>query len=307
MPKAVRFDEYGPIEVLRVEEVDRPVPGPGQVLVRVKRAAINPGEVSIRTGVLHERWPATFPSGEGSDLAGIVEEVGAGVTGYAAGDEVLGFTDDRASHAEFVLVEAANLMPRPANVSWEQAGSLYVAGTTAYAAVRAVAPGRGDTVVISAAAGGVGTIAVQLARRTGATVIGLASEANHRWLTDHGAIPVTYGEGVADRIRAAAPGGKVDAFIDAYGFGYVDLAIELGVAPDRIDTIKDWTAAAKHGVRTDANAEAATIEVVAELAGLIDKGELEIPIARTYPLDQVQDAFRELEKGHTRGKIVLVP
>ncbi|MCO5967528.1 NADP-dependent oxidoreductase [Actinoallomurus soli] len=307
MPKAVRFDEYGPIEVLRVEEVDRPVPGPGQVLVRVKRAAINPGEVSIRTGVLHERWPATFPSGEGSDLAGIVEETGAGVTGYAAGDEVLGFTDDRASHAEFVLVEAANLMPRPANVSWEQAGSLYVAGTTAYAAVRAVAPGRGDTVVISAAAGGVGTIAVQLARRAGATVIGLASEANHRWLTDHGAIPVTYGEGVADRIRAAAPGGRVDAFIDAYGFGYVDLAIELGVAPDRIDTIKDWTAAAKHGVRTDANAEAATIEVVAELAGLIDKGELEIPIARTYPLDRVQDAFRELEKGHTRGKIVLVP
>ncbi|GAA0321630.1 NADP-dependent oxidoreductase [Actinoallomurus spadix] len=307
MSKAVRFDEYGPIEVLRVEEVDRPVPGPGQVLVRVRAAAINPGEVSIRTGALHEKWPATFPSGEGSDLAGIVEELGAGVTGLAAGDEVIGFTDDRASHAEFVLVEAGNLTPRPANVSWEQGGSLYVAGTTAYAAVRAVAAGPGDTVVISAAAGGVGTIAVQLARRAGATVIGLASEANHEWLTAHGAIPVTYGEGVADRIRAAAPGGRVDAFIDAFGSGYVDLALELGVAPERIDTIKDLAAAAKHGVKTDGNAQAATIEVVAELAALVDKGELEIPIARTYPLDQVRDAFRELERRHTRGKIVLVP
>lgn len=307
MSKAVRFDEYGPIEVLRVEEVDRPVPGPGEVLVRVRAAAINPGEVSIRTGALHERWPATFPSGEGSDLAGTVEEAGAGVTGLAAGDEVIGFTDDRASHAEFVLVEAGNLTSRPANVSWEQGGSLYVAGTTAYAAVRAVAAGPGDTVVISAAAGGVGTIAVQLARRAGATVIGLASEANHEWLTGHGAIPVTYGEGVADRIRAAAPGGRVDAFIDAFGSGYVDLALELGVAPERIDTIKDLAAAARHGVKTDGNAQAATIEVVAELAALVDKGELDIPIARTYPLDQVRDAFRELERRHTRGKIVLVP
>ncbi|MEV5709967.1 NADP-dependent oxidoreductase [Actinoallomurus sp. NPDC052274] len=305
--KAVRFDEYGAIEVLRVVEVDRPVPGAGQALVRVKAASINPGEVSIRTGALHEKWPATFPSGEGSDLAGIVEEVGADVTGFSAGDEVIGFTDDRASHAEFVLVEAANLLPRPANVSWEQGGSLYVAGTTAYAAVRAVAPGPGDTVVISAAAGGVGTFAVQLARRAGARVIGLASEANHQWLTDHGAIPVTYGEGVADRIRAAAPGGKVDAFIDTFGDGYVDLAIGLGVAPERIDTIKDWAAAAKYGVKTDANAEAATAEVVAELAALVDKGELDIPIARAYPLDQVRDAFRELEKRHTRGKIVLTP
>jgi NADPH:quinone reductase-like Zn-dependent oxidoreductase len=308
MPKAVRFDEYGGIEILRVEEVDRPVPGADQVLVRVKAAAINPGEAAIRTGALHERWPATFPSGQGSDLAGVVEEVGDGVTGLSAGDEVIGFTDDRASHAEYVLVEAGNLTSRPANVPWEQAGSLYVAGTTAYAAVRAVAAGPGDTVVVSAAAGGVGTIAVQLARNAGATVIGLASEANHQWLADHGAIPVAYGDGVADRIRAAAaPDGKVDAFIDAFGAGYVDLAIDLSVAPERIDTIIDWAAAERHGVKTEGNAAAATAEVLAELAALIDKGELEIPIARTYPLDQVQDAYRELEKRHTRGKIVLKP
>src|SRR6202035_5476647 len=217
MPKAVRFQQYGGIEVLQVVEVDRPVPGPGQILVRVRAAAINPGEAAIRGGALHDRWPATFPSGQGSDLAGEVVEIGAGAEGFTGGDEVIGFTDRRASHAEFVVVDAADLTYRPAGVSWEQAGSLFVAGTTAYAAVRAVTAGPGDTVLISGAAGGVGRIAVQLARNAGATVIGLASEANHRWLADHGAIPVYYGEGVADRIRAATGDRKVDAFIDTFG------------------------------------------------------------------------------------------
>ncbi|GAA4624485.1 NADP-dependent oxidoreductase [Actinoallomurus vinaceus] len=308
MPKAVRFEEYGGIDVLQVVDVDQPLPGPGEVLVRVKAAAINPGEAMIRKGALHERWPATFPSGQGSDLAGVVEEAGEGVTGFAAGDEVIGFTDDRASHAEFVLVEAENLIHRPAGVPWDQAGALFVAGTTAYAAVRAVAAGPGDTVVISGAAGGVGTLAVQLARNAGARVIGLASEANHAWLADNGAIPVAYGDGVADRIRAAAaPDGKVDAFIDTFGSGYVDLAIDLGVAPERIDTIIDWAAAEKHGAKIEGNAAAASADVLAELAALIDKGQLEIPVARAYPLDQVQDAYRELEQRHTRGKIVLKP
>lgn len=162
--------------------------------------------------------------------------------------------------------------------------------------------------MISGAAGGVGTIAVQIARDTGARVIGLASEANHQWLADHGAIPVAYGAGVADRIRtAAAPGGRVDAFIDTFGGGYVEMAIGLGVPAERIDTIIDWAAAEKYGVKTEGNAAAASAEVLAELAALIGKGGLEIPIARTYRLDQVQDAYRELEKRHTRGKIVLKP
>jgi NADPH:quinone reductase-like Zn-dependent oxidoreductase len=307
MPRAVRFQQYGGIEVLRVVEVDRPVPGPGQVLVRVVAAAINPGEAKIRTGALHDRWPATFPSGQGSDLAGVVVETGAGVEGFASGDEVIGFTDDRASHAEFVAVAAADLVHRPADVSWEQAGSLYVAGTTAYAAVRAVAAGPGDTVVVSGAAGGVGSIAVQLARDTGANVIGLASEANHRWLAEHGALPVAYGEGVLDRIRTAAGDRSVDAFIDTFGAGYVELALDLGVAPERIDTVVDFEAAEKHGVKTEGNLAAGNAEVIAELAALIGAGRLEIPIAATYPLDEVRDAFRELERGHTRGKIVLRP
>jgi NADPH:quinone reductase-like Zn-dependent oxidoreductase len=137
MPQAVRFDQYGGMDVLHVVEVDRPVPGPGQILVGVKAAGINPGEAKIRMGLLAERWPATFPSGQGSDLAGVVEELGDGVTGFAVGDEVLGWTDNRASHAEFVRVDAANLVPKPTGVSWEAAGSLFVAGVTAYAMVRA--------------------------------------------------------------------------------------------------------------------------------------------------------------------------
>ena len=304
MPQAVRFDEYGGIDVLRVTEVDRPVPGPGQVLVRMVAAGINPGEAKIRQGLLAHRWPATFPSGQGSDLAGVVEELGPDVTGFAVGDEVIGFTDNRASHAELVVTEAANLIHKPAGVSWEAAGSLYVAGATAWAMVHAVSLGPGDIVVVSGAAGGVGSIAVQLARIAGATVIGLASEANHPWLISHGVIPVSYGEGVADRIREAS-GGPVDAFLDTQGGGYVELAIELGVRPERIDTIADFTAKQTYGVKIDGNAVGGNAQVLAELAALVDQGRVEIPIANVYPLAQVQDAYRELEQGHTHGKIVL--
>jgi NADPH:quinone reductase-like Zn-dependent oxidoreductase len=306
MPRAVRFDEYGGIDVLEVVEVERPAPGAGRVLVRVRAAGINPGEAAIRSGALREIYPATFPSGQGSDLAGVVEEVGDGVAGIAPGDEVIGFSDERASQAELAVVEADHLVARPPRVSWEQAGGLFVVGTTAYASVRAIAPRAGETVVVSGAAGGVGSVAVQLLANAGARVIGLASEANHQWLSEHGAIPVAYGDGVGDRVRAAAPDG-VDAFVDTHGDGYVDLALELGVAPDRIDTIIDFAAAAEHGVRTDGNAAGTSPAVLAELAGLIDAGRLEIPIARAYPLDDVRGAYRELERRHTHGKIVLVP
>ena len=307
MPKAVRYDEFGGIDVLRVDEVARPVPGDGQVLVRVKAAGINPSEAAIRTGAVARLFPSTFPSGQGSDLAGVIEEVGAGVGGFSPGDEVIGFTNNRASQAELVLVEAGDLTRKPEKVSWEAAGGLYVAGVTAWGAVHAVQLKEGETVVISAAAGGVGSIAVQLARRTRATAIGLASESNHQWLKSHGVIPVAYGDGVADRIRAAAPTG-VDAFIDTYGGGYVDLAIALGVEANRIDTIADYAAAAKYGVKTAGGAEAGPGgAVLAELAGLIAAGHLEVPIANVYPLAQVREAYTELERRHTHGKIVLRP
>jgi NADPH:quinone reductase-like Zn-dependent oxidoreductase len=306
MPQAVRYEEHGGIDVLQVVEVDRPVPGPGEVLVRVKAAGINPGEASIRKGVFAKQWPSTFPSGQGSDLAGVIEELGPDVDGFATGDEVIGFTHKRASQAELVVVEAGDLARRPEGVSWDVAGALFVAGTTAWAAVRSVALGEDDTLVVSGAAGGVGSLVVQLARRTGATVIGLAGTANHAWLAGHGVVPVAYGEGTADRVRAAAPDG-VDAFIDTYGDGYVELALELGVKPDRIDTIIDFPAVEKYGVMAEGNMAGASAEVLTELAALIADGQLEVPIAKVYPLAEVRVAYEELERRHTRGKIVLRP
>jgi NADPH:quinone reductase-like Zn-dependent oxidoreductase len=304
--KAVRFDEYGGVDVLEVRDVEDPVPGPGEVLVAVKAAGINPGEISIREGLLHARFPATFPSGEGTDLAGVVQAQGDGVRGFTIGDEVLGWTEERASHAELVAVPEDQLTAKPAGVSWEVAGSLFVAGLAAYASVDAVAPKAGETVVVSAAAGGVGSVAVQLAKRTGATVIGLAGEHNHEWLRSHDIIPVAYGDGQEERIRAATPSG-VDAFIDTFGGGYVDLAIELGVAPARINTIADFEAVERLGVQSQGTHALATAEILAELAGMVADGTLEITIARTFPLADVRDAFRELAARHIHGKIVLLP
>jgi NADPH:quinone reductase-like Zn-dependent oxidoreductase len=303
--KAVRFSEYGGVDVLDVAEVPVPDPGEGEALVQVKAASINPGEAKIRQGLLHSRYPATFPSGEGSDLAGIVTRTGNGVAGFAVGDEVIGYTDNRASHAQYVVVPAEHLTGRPAAIPWEVAGSLYVAGCTAYAAVRAVRLAPGDTVVVAGAAGGVGCLTVQLARLAGATVIGLASERHHDWLRSKGVTPVTYADGVADRIRAVAP--KPDAFIDTFGAGYVRLALDLGISPDRIDTIANFSAVKEYGVKAEGNAAGASASTLAELAGLVAAGKLEVPIAATFPLDAVRDAYRQLEQGHTRGKIVLIP
>jgi NADPH:quinone reductase-like Zn-dependent oxidoreductase len=306
--KAVQYDSYGNIDVLEVRDVPRPTPDAGEVLVEVKAAGINPGEAMIRRGALHDRWPTTFPSGQGSDLAGVVAETGDGAETFAVGDEVLGFTDDRASHAQFVVVPAGQLTAKPPGVPWEVAGALYVAGTTAYAAVRSVALKPGDTVAVAGAAGGVGTIAVQLAKRAGATVLGIAGPANDDWLTAHGVVPVNYGDGLANRLRDAAPDGRVDAFLDFFGGGYVELAVsELGIDPQRVDTIIDFPAIERFGVKFEGNADAADAGVLAELADSIAAGELEVPVAQVYPLDQVKEAYRTLEKRHTRGKIVLRP
>jgi NADPH:quinone reductase-like Zn-dependent oxidoreductase len=301
--KAVRFDRYGGIEVLQVADVPMPEPSHDEALVKVKAASINPGEAKIREGLLHAMWPATFPSGEGSDLAGIVTKVGPGVESFSVGDEVIGFTDQRASHAEYVVVEAQNMTIKPAKVPWGVAGSLAIAGSTAYASVRAVSLKRGDTVVVSAAAGGVGSIAVQLANRAGASVIGIASTANHEWLAAHGIKPQAYGADLVDRLREA----RIDAFIDAHGGGYVKLAVELGVSRERINTIIDFEAAREYGAKTEGSAAAKNISVLAELATLVASGDLEVPIAATFPLNQVRAAFSLLEQGHIRGKIVMLP
>jgi NADPH:quinone reductase-like Zn-dependent oxidoreductase len=304
--KAVQFDAYGDIDVPKARDVPTPVPAAGEVLVGVRAAGINPGEAMIRKGLLDDRYPATFPSGQGSDLAGVVVEVGHGVAQFAVGDEVLGFSFSRSSQAEFAAVPAEQLTRKPAAVSWETAGGLYVAGSTAYAAVRSVNLGAGDVVAVSGAAGGVGAIVVQLAQRAGATVLGIAGPSNDAWLADHGAAPVNYGAGLADRLRAASPTGRVDAFLDLFGDGYVEIAVErLGVAPERVDTIIDFDAVEKYGVRLEGSAVASTAAVLAELAGLIASGDLEVPIAGVFAMEDVQDAYRTLEERHSRGKIIL--
>ncbi len=306
MAKAVRFDHYGGREVLYVAEVEVPLPAAGEVVIRVKAAGVNPGEAAIREGRLAERYPATFPSGEGSDFAGVVHALGADVTSWAVGDEVLGWTERRASHAEYLAVPVGQLVTKPAALSWEVAGSLYVAGCTAYAAVQAVGVGPGDTVVVSAAAGGVGSIAVQLAHVRGARAIGIASAHHHDWLRSIGITPVAYGEGLSDRVREAAPSG-VNAFVDTFGPEYVHLAVELGVAPARIDTIIAYDAAAEVGAKTDGSMAGTSVDVLSEMADLVASGQIVVPIATSYPLEQVVDAYAQVEQRHTLGKVVLIP
>jgi NADPH:quinone reductase-like Zn-dependent oxidoreductase len=313
--KAVRYDRFGGTDVLEVREVDTPAPGPGEVLVAVRATGINPGETMIRTGALAQQWPSTFPSGQGSDLAGVITAVGSGDSasdgrsGWAVGDEVVGWVDNRSSHAEFAVVPATQLVAKPAALSWESAGGLFVAGSTAWAAVRGVDPQAGETVVVSGAAGGVGGLVVQLAVERGATVLGIAGAANHEWLRNHGATPIDYADGldaVAERIGREAPGG-VDAFVDTFGQGYVALALRLGVEIKRIDTIIDFAAVAEHGVLGDGNAAGANVADLSEVVARLTDGRLELPIARTYRLSEVRAAFTDLERRHTRGKIVLLP
>ncbi|MGO8873902.1 MAG: NADP-dependent oxidoreductase [Acidimicrobiales bacterium] len=304
--RAVRFDHYGGRDALYVADVQMPTPAAGEVVVAVRAAGINPGEAAIRAGALHDRFPAAFPSGQGSDLAGVVTAVGDGVDEFAVGDEVLGYSWRRSSHATHVAVPTTQLIRKPPALSWEVAGALYVVGCTAYAAVRAVDATEGDTVVVSAAAGGVGSVVVQLLGLRGARVLGIASPRNASWLEAHGVVPVPYGDGLADRLLAAAPDG-IDAFIDLFGPEYVQLAADLGIPHDRIETITAYGKAEELDTKADGSATASTPEVLTEMAELVASGAIEVPIAATYPLERVADAFEELEQRHTRGKIVLLP
>jgi len=306
VPRLVQFDEYGGLDVLAVREVELREIGKEDVLVEVKAAGINPGEASIRKGLLAEKWPASFPSGQGSDLAGVVKDIGIDVEGFAPGDEVLGWSWERSSQAEEVIVPADQLIRKPADLGWPEAGALYVVGVTAFAAVRAVDISEGDTVVVSAAAGGVGAITVQLLKVNGANVVGLASEDHHDWLRAKGVTPVAYGEGVLQRILGATPDG-IDAFIDLYGPEYVDLAVELDVPPEKIETIIAWQRAEEIGAKMEGSSDASSPEILGEMAELAAAGKIEVPIAATYPLDEVREAFEQLEARHTLGKIVLVP
>jgi NADPH:quinone reductase-like Zn-dependent oxidoreductase len=304
MPKAVQLSAYGGIDQLKLVDVPKPQPKAGEVVVRVVAAGTNPGEISIREGLLKDIFPMDFPFGQGADFSGRIDSAGAGVTEFAAGDEVLGWSEERSAQAEYVVGNPSQLIAKPPALDWFRAGSLFVVASTAVGAVRAIALRPGDVVAISNAAGGVGSLAVQLARRTGARVIGIASDASKKFLAAAGVEHVAYGDGLAERLRALAPKG-IDAFLDLFGGGYVEMALALGVAPERIDTIIDFAAAEKHGVKTDGSSAAASRETLGSVANLIAWGEIVMPLAAVYPFALVKDAYVELARRKALGKIVL--
>ena len=235
-------------------------------------------------------------------------ELGSGVGDFAVGDEVIGFSMRRSSHAEYVTVPATQLTPKPSDIPWEVAGSLFVVGATAYAAVAAMRLVPGETVAIAGAAGGVGSIAVQLARRAGATVLGIAGPSNDAWLADHGAIPVNYGDDLPARLRAPAQSGHIDALLDFFGGGYVAMAVEDLKLPRDGSTPSPISLPWSSSGSCPQGAPMPPLRLWwPSSADLVARGELEVPIAGVFALDDVRDAFRQVEQRHTRGKLALRP
>ncbi len=301
--QAVVFEEFGGPEVLRTQDVAEPHAGPGEVRVRVRAAGVNPMDFKIRRGWAQGFMNTTFPATPGLEVAGVVDEVGEGAE-YAVGDEVVGWSTTGA-YAEHAVV--GNVAIKPAGVSWEQAVGLPVAGETAQRVLGELQLKEGETLLLHGAAGGVGSIAVQLAKAAGATVIGTASAANHDFLREIGAIPVAYGEGLLERVREAAPQG-VDAVFDAAGQGGLEESIELRGGTDRIVTIADMNAAAL-GVAASMGTSATPQEVRADLANQLQSvadGRLQVRIAETFPLADAAKAQELSESGHARGKIAIL-
>ncbi|NEN07460.1 NADP-dependent oxidoreductase [Diaminobutyricibacter tongyongensis] len=306
MSRFVQFEEYGPPENLKVVNVQPPWPGPGEVRVRVMAVGLNAVDYkAMAGGPAVNAFGLKLPSGIGYDFSGFVDEVGAGVTRYTPGDAVLGSKPFEAA-ADFVIVaEDGQLIPKPAALTFEVAGALGAVGRTAMASVASLELDESDTVLVSAAAGGVGVLACQLAIRAGATVIGTASAANHDYLSDLGVIPVEYGEGLADRIRESLHDGQpLTAALDNHGPETIDVAIELGVPVERINTIAAYGPAARGAAHVGGSR--ATNDHLAEIAELLAQGELVLPIDSIFPIERAAEAYRRLAAGHVRGKVILV-
>ncbi|MGI8801298.1 MAG: NADP-dependent oxidoreductase [Solirubrobacteraceae bacterium] len=300
--KAVRFSEYGDADVLHVEEVDEPRAGPGQVRVAVRAAGVNPIDWKIRSGAMAQVMPVELPRIPGSDVAGVVDEVGEGVTDAHVGDEVFGSAVGGGS-AEYALLD--HYAGKPAEMGWAEAAGLPVAVETAVRTFKLLGLESGQTIVVNGAAGGVGLAAVQLAAARGARVIGTASEANHEFLRGLGVEPTTYGEGLVERVRELAPDG-VDRALDAAGRGALPALIELTGSPDNVVTIADFTGG-QYGVRISSGGEGRSWEALGEAADLYEQGRLTMPVARTFSFAQAPEAHRVSEDGHVRGKLVLTP
>ncbi|MBP0461574.1 NADP-dependent oxidoreductase [Streptomyces montanisoli] len=302
--KATVFEEFGGPEVLHMGDVDEPHAGPGQVRVRVKAAGVNPMDWKIRHGWMQEVMPAELPSVPGLEAAGVVDEVGEGVTDLAVGDEVVGSAVR--AYAEHALMTVA--VKKPAGLDWNRAVALPVAGETASRVLGALGVEKGETLLVHGAAGAVGAIAVQFAIARGATVIGTASPANHDYVSSLGATPIAYGDGLVERVRAAAPQG-VDAVFDTAGKGALPDSIELrGGTTDRVITIADM-AAQQLGVVFSGGGSTPEQRrsYLTDALALAAEGALDVRVARTYTLAEAAEAHAESEAGHARGKLVIVP
>lgn len=300
MARAIIYTETGSADVLQLTEVDEPQAGAGQVRVRVRAAGVNPVDRKIRSGAY---GTPTLPKTPGIDVAGVVDELGDGVTGVEVGDEVFGFAAG-GSYADCARV--TDFVHKPASMSWEVAASLPVSAETSQRVLDLLDVGAGDTLLIHGAAGSVGGIATQMAVARGATVVGTASEANHAYLRSLGATPTVYGDGLVQRVKALAPDG-VDAVFDTVGHDDLPASIELrGDSTDRIVTIADRRAG-ELGVTFSSGGGDRSLTGLRETAAAHERGELLLPIRATYDLADAAAAHRHSEEGHGRGKIVLLP
>jgi len=297
--RAVTYHEYGDPSVLKVEDVAEPHAGPGQVRIRVEAASVNPIDWKIRAGYLQQMIPPQFPAIPGRDGAGVVDEVGDGVTGTTVGDRVFGLSDTGTT-AEYAVLTA--WAPIPDAWTPHQGAAAGASSETAIRVLNLLGVRAGSTLLIEGAAGGVGSAAVQIAVARGATVVGTASESHHDFLRSLGAIPTTYGPGLPDRVSALAPGG-VDLAFDVVGSGSLPDLIKIASSPDNVVSIADFTAP-EHGVRLTTGADAPT-QALAEAAALGAVGRYVPQVAATYPIHETAEAHIHSQAGHTRGKLVI--
>ncbi|UOZ06367.1 NADP-dependent oxidoreductase [Amycolatopsis sp. WQ 127309] len=301
--KAVVHHRYGGPEVLEIAELPEPVVDLDGVLVRVRAAALNPADLGVRSGALAGFRASYFPVVPGWDVAGMVERAGPAAPEFAPGDEVIGYVRGEVGHrngayAELVAADVRTLVRKPAAVPWPEAASLPLAGLTALQAVNTLAPQPGETLLVHAAAGGVGSLAAQLAVGRGVRVLGTASEANHGYLRSLGVEPVRYGDGLAERVRALAPEG-VDAVLDTAGRGTLRATPGLGT---RVASVAEFDVPGVTPVF--ARLVPGDLRTVADLAGA---GKLKVRVARTFPLEEAAAAQQMLAEGHAPGRLVLVP
>lgn len=304
MSRAVIQETFGGPEALEVRDVAEPHAGAGEVRVRVSAAGLNPVDWKIASSAeAAQMFGVALPTGFGNDFAGVIDEVGAGVTGFARGDRVYGGART-AAVADYTVVRpgADPLLHTPDGVDDITASTLLIGGRTADAVVSVIGAGAGDTVLIGGAAGGVGVFAVQLARRAGARVIGTGSAATFDFLRELGAEPVAYGDGLVTRVRALAPQG-VTAAADLVGTDAARAALELGVSPDRIATIAAGPAPLD-GVRATGGRDA-TPGALERIAAAIAAGEFVVPVAATFPVEQIREAVELQRSGHVHGKVVI--